>query len=112
MENEDKQIPAPPEHLLERSKQLWLELVGSRVKGTSRIATFQTALEYLDMADTARQQRLEDGLVVKTKRTGVPHLNPVVRVEQQSRESFLKIWQRLGLYNEKGPVNPLAGICG
>jgi phage terminase small subunit len=111
-ESENKEFPNPPDHLLERSKQLWVELVGSRIKGTSRIVTFQTALEYLDLADTARQERLENGMVVKTKRTGVPHLNPVLRVEQQAMASFLKIWQQLGLNREKEPKNPFGGMPG
>jgi phage terminase small subunit len=107
-ENENKEIPAPPEHLSDRSKALWAELVGSRVRGPSRIVTFQTALEYLDIAESARENRLSEGLVVKTKRTGVPHLNPCVRIEQSCMASFLKIWRDLGLNREKLPGNPLA----
>jgi phage terminase small subunit len=104
--NSHKQYPDPPGRLSDRSKQLWTDLVGKRIGG-SRIATFQTALEYLDLADAARQERNENGLVLRTKRTGVPHLNPVLRVEQQAREAFIKTWRELGLNREAPPENPL-----
>jgi phage terminase small subunit len=111
-QNENKEIPAPPDHLSARSRELWTELIGTRIMGASRIVSFQTALEYLDIAESARENRLSEGLIVKTKRTGVPHLNPVVRVEQQAMASFLKIWKQLGLNREKEPRHPLSGICG
>ena len=111
-ETEKKEWPEPAEHLSERSKGLWRELVGTRVKGTSRIVSFGIALEYLDLAEQARQKRLKDGLVAKTKRTGVPHLNPVLRVEQQAMQSFVKLWERLGLNREKELKNPFGGMPG
>lgn len=47
-------IPEAPGHLSERSRGLWLELVGTRVKSAARLAQFQTGLEALDRADEAR----------------------------------------------------------
>jgi phage terminase small subunit len=108
-ETEKKEWPAPPEHLSERSKALWCELVGARVKGTSRIVSFQIALEYLDLAEQAREQRIKEGLTSKTKRTGVTHLNPVLRVEQRATQSFLKLWAGLGLNRERELKNPFGG---
>ena len=107
MQNQsDNKYPAPPEHLSERSKQLWVEFVGARIRG-GKIVSFQTALEYLDLADAARQERIENGLVIKTKRSGVMHLNPVLKVEQDARDKFLKTWRQLGLNSEGPPNNPL-----
>jgi phage terminase small subunit len=73
---------------------------------------FQIALEYFDLAEQAREQRMKEGLTSKTKRTGVPHLNPVLSVEQQATQSFLKLWERLGLNREREPKNPFAGMPG
>ncbi len=110
--SEEKEWPEPPAHLSERSKVLWCELVGTRVRGTTRIVLFQIPLEYLDLAGQAREQRMEEGLTSKTKRTGVPHLNPVLRVEQHATQSFLKLWERLGLNREREPKDPFSGIPG
>ena len=50
---DDKEYPGPPSYLSERSKALWMEFVGTRVKNTGKILVFQSALEALDLADVA-----------------------------------------------------------
>jgi phage terminase small subunit len=106
MQNQsDNKYPDPPGHLSDRSKQLWREFVGSRIRGP-RVVSFQTALEYLDLADSARRERVEGGLVIRTKRSGLMHLNPVLKIEQDAREKFLKIWKQLGLNNPGLPESP------
>jgi hypothetical protein len=98
MKDRKNRYPLPPEHLSERSKRLWEELVGNRIKSPGRITMFQEALEALDLADQARQARIKEGLVTITKRSGVSHTNPLLKIERENRQLFTKIWTTLNLY--------------
>src|SRR5436190_901995 len=77
-------VPEPPGHLSDRSRALWLDVAGSRVKATPRLALLQTALESLDRADAAREKIAAEGMVTVTKGTGVAHLSPLVRAERDA----------------------------
>ena len=101
MKNRNKQYPTPPEHLSERSKSLWKELVGNRINSSGRITMFQEALEALDLADLAREARIKEGLITVTKRSGVSHINPLLKIERENRQLFAKIWTSLNLYWDK-----------
>ena len=86
------EIPEPPDHLSERSKQLWRDLVPKRAKSPGRLALLQTALEALDRADEARELISTEGLTTVTETTGAVHLNPLVKLERESRQAFMKAW--------------------
>lgn len=85
----------PPEHLSERSKQLWRDLVPKRAKSPGRLALLQAGLEALDRADEARELLSAEGLTTVTETTGAVHLNPLVKLERESREQFMKAWRQL-----------------
>jgi phage terminase small subunit len=88
---------APPKHLSERARQLWLELVPSRCRSIGRLTLLCSALESLDRADTAREAIGPAGLTTTTKTTGAVHVHPLVKVERESRQQFARIWCDLGL---------------
>lgn len=87
----------PPSHLSEKSKSLWTEIVPKRASGASRLALITIALESLDRADEARELISEQGLTSETKRTGAIHVNPLLKIERESKNLFVKIFNDLGL---------------
>jgi phage terminase small subunit len=87
----------PPEHLSERSKALWQALAPDHARSLQRRTLFQVGLEALDRADEARVIIETEGLVSTTATTGVPHINPLVRIEREARAQFVKIWGLLHL---------------
>ena len=64
------------------------------------MALFHTALQALDRADLAAAQIKSEGLTVTTTATGVSHVSPLLKVEQQSRALFARIFQQLNLERE------------
>ena len=97
--NQPKIVPAPPAHLSERSKQLWIQLVGE-TKTPGRQALLQTALESLDRADECRNIINVEGLTVTSVKTGLSHSHPLLKVEKESRQLFTKIMNDLKLLFE------------
>ena len=87
----------PAEHLSERSKLLWRELVPRRAKSPERLALLRTALEAMDRSEAARAVLDEEGLTFASKTTGRAHLHPLVKVEQAARKQVVRIWDMLGL---------------
>jgi len=92
------ETPASPQHLSDRSKELWNEIVGEQVRGTGALIYFQTALEALDRAEEARTQIKAEGTTTKTARSGVVHVHPLVKVERESRQLFARLWDNLWLH--------------
>ncbi|NLS97436.1 MAG: P27 family phage terminase small subunit [Planctomycetaceae bacterium] len=87
-----------PGHLSRRCQELWAEVTsGGRWSGP-RLAILQAALEALDRADQARQQIAEQGLLVKTERSGMLRTNPLLRLEASSRAQAMAGFERLRLH--------------
>ena len=89
--------PTVPAGLSDRSKGLWIEITRTRAKSPGRLALLQVALEALDRADEASRLLAEQGLLVKTKTTGAVHLNPLAKLERESRQLFVRCWAALRL---------------
>ena len=87
----------PPGHLSDRAQKIWREVQPRRCMSLERRTLFQVALECLDRADQASAAIDEAGLTFVTKSTGAVHINPLVRIEKDSRAAFAKTWQVLGL---------------
>lgn len=87
----------PPRHLSARAKRLWGAIVSRRAKSSERLVLLQAALEVLDRADEARKLLSTEGLTTKTKTTGAVHVHPLLKVEQEARQQFGKIWNDMGL---------------
>lgn len=92
-------IPGPPDHLSVRSQGIWRALAGKRIRSIPRLALLQIALESLDRADQATAN-IGDNLTLTSPRSGVSHVNPLVRVERESRQLFCKIMTLLSLHGE------------
>lgn len=57
----------------------------------------QAALEALDRTELARLAVERDGMTTTTKTTGAVHLHPLLKVEKESRQQFLRAWDAMGL---------------
>jgi phage terminase small subunit len=90
-------FPAPPEHLSERSRDLWRQLGPTEARSLQRRTFFQVGLEALDRADEARRLVAVEGMTTTTESTGAMHVNPLVKIERDSRAQFVHIWDLLGL---------------
>jgi P27 family predicted phage terminase small subunit len=90
-------FPDPPEHLSERSKELWRKLGPDEAKSIERRTLFQAGLEALDRADEARRIIQAEGIISKTTTTGAVHVHPAVKVEREARAQFVRIWDLLNL---------------
>jgi phage terminase small subunit len=90
-------IPDPPEDLSAESKDLWTRLVPTAARSVQRRTLLAQGLRALDRADQARREVATQGLLVTTARSGVAHVNPLLKVESQARLEFLKVWRALNL---------------
>ncbi|MFH1921628.1 MAG: P27 family phage terminase small subunit [Planctomycetota bacterium] len=88
---------SPPEHLSDRAKALWREVVPRRVDHPEQFALLQTALEALDGADSCREVIAREGRTVKTLTTGTIHKHQAVDMEKEYRAAFSKMWSALNL---------------
>ena len=96
MSADTKPTPAAPDHLSARSMALWREVIPRRARYTpERIAVVQTALEALDRADEARCARAAEGLVTTNETTAMKHIHPLLRVEKDARDAFLRACRAL-----------------
>ena len=91
----------PPAHLSERSKKLWADLVPRQAEKVERLTLLRVALELLDRADWARDEVAREGLTNRTERSGAVHMNPVIKIEREARQQFLKIWLALGFQHDE-----------
>jgi hypothetical protein len=67
----------------------------------------EVALGAWDRAEAARLEIQRDGLVSVTKRSGVQHMNPSIRIEREARETFRQYWKALGLNRQPSPLEEL-----
>lgn len=86
-----------PDHLSDKNKSLWASIVPNRAKSPGRLALLTAGLEALDRADKAREAIAATCLTTKTERSGVTHVNPLVKIERESRQQFARIWGELNL---------------
>ncbi|MBC2716458.1 MAG: hypothetical protein HF978_14230 [Desulfobacteraceae bacterium] len=94
----DWKIPDMPDHLSERSKELWTEYAGKIIKSPGRLALFQTGLEALDRAAAARKILATEDMITVTGRSGVGHAHPALKIEKESQAIVLKVWKTLNLH--------------
>jgi phage terminase small subunit len=97
MEKKNEIYPGPAAHLTQSSKRLWLELGPSRARSLGRQIKFQQALEMRDLTNEIRKAREAEGIIIVSKRSGLKHINPIVRIEKDCRKLFARLWSDLGL---------------
>src|SRR5437660_791686 len=93
----EEPIPDPPEDLSPESKDLWIRLVPTAARSLQRRTLLAQGLRALDTASQARRELASQGLLITTVRSGVQHINPLVRVEREAQAAFLKVWRALNL---------------
>lgn len=95
----DKQtnFPLAPEHLSERSKQLYDFNVGKGIRAPGQEALLVGALECLDLADKSLQTIIEDGLAPKSERSKIRRAHPCFRTYIEAQAQYLKIFKMLDL---------------
>lgn len=108
------EIPAPPQHLSERSARLWSEVVAAYEFAPQQFELLQRACEAADRADEARDLLSEQGLTV-TDRYGQVKPHPAAAIERDSRIAEARLFRELAL--EPGPVEadprpPRPGTAG
>ena len=91
-------VPAP-EHLSEKSKELWTSLTRDKVTTPSRQTLLLAGLEALDRSEQCRLAIEQEGMVTITARSGVGHPHPLLRIEKEAKSLFAKIWNQLKLDN-------------
>ncbi len=109
MKKSDSSHYPPPEYLSKGSKQLWRKLVPRRARSPERLELLRLALERRDRALQAREILAREGLTSKTKTTGALHVHPLVKVEREAWQQFVKIWVALHLntdVNGGGQLEP------
>lgn len=89
--------PAAPDHLSNRAKALWLELVPAKVASPARLALLQVALENLDLIDQVRGVITSEGLTVTTTVSAVIHCHPLLRTLREAQQQVTRIFATLGL---------------
>ena len=87
----------PPEGLSDKSKSLWAS-VEDRIVTEARAALIENALLILDRADQCRAIIEQDGILVKSERSGLDHPHSLLRQEAALRASFEKAWRKLGFH--------------
>ncbi len=93
----DRENFAPPDHLLRRSQKLWSEIVPRRARSPERLALLLVGLEALDRANTVKEILEAEGLTTKMKTTGAVHAHPLLKIEREGVQVFIKCWSQLGL---------------
>ncbi len=87
----------PPDYLSHESKDLWREVVPRHDRGPGWLVILTQALITWDRCEEARKELEVQGLTTVTEATGAVHLNPLVKVERECRQQFIRLWSELGL---------------
>ena len=90
-------FPDPPEHLSERGKELFSFYVGLNIRAPAQIAMFVKGLESLDTADEAGKLVREEGLTIKSERSGMSRQHPGIAIQKESLATMMKVWKSLDL---------------
>ena len=99
-----------PVGLSERSTVLWGQIVPRRARSPERLALLQQALVALDRADQCREILEREGLTVTTKTTGAVHVHPLLKVEREQRQLFVRCWDLLSLTWDSSKDGAVAGF--
>lgn len=88
--------PEPPADLSERAKTLWAEVVTPQ-DPPRRLVAILEALRFLDRAEAAREEIARVGMT--TGSGSMTHVHPLVKVERENRQAFMRWWTQLGFHH-------------
>ena len=100
--NQDK-FPDPPEHLSEKTKELYNFYVGLTIRAPGQIAMMVKGLEALDQADECGAIIRKEGISQKSDRSGLTRQHPLLNTQKECSAAFLKIWKALQLEIDRCP---------
>lgn len=89
-------------HLSDRAREIFDYHVNEDTPA-GRASEIITILEAMDRLNQIREQLDKEGLFVESKRSGLTHVNPLIKVEHEQRKWLMKEWRRLALHR----TNPL-----
>src|SRR5262245_10078625 len=90
--------PEPPVDLSASSQALWKSLMGRQRRWSAgRLELLTQALRARDRLQQIEETLRAEGLVSVTKKTGMTHVNPLMKLEVELRRQLSSIWQVLGL---------------
>jgi len=90
-------FPDPPDHLSEKSKELFRFYVGLIIRAPAQITMFIKGLEALDQSDEATAIIRKEGLSQTSERSGLARQHPLLNTQKEAMSCFLKIWKSLNL---------------
>jgi hypothetical protein len=91
-----KNVEAPAD-LSKKSAAIWRDIVVTRCRSAERRALLGEALRALDRADSARALAERDGLIQRSRKSGIRRLHPALRIEETDRRRFQRLWLALNL---------------
>lgn len=101
-------VPAPPEHLSDESKEQWTVLVDEYGFEAQSLLVLMTALESYDRMRQAQEQITMNGMTY-LDRFGQTKPRPEIQIERDSRAAYWRGLKELGLNLEtirSGPGRP------
>jgi phage terminase small subunit len=87
----------PPPDLSERSRALWRAVVRSGTRSSTRLCLVEEMCRALDRAAAFRAILGDPQALVVTTKTGMVHVHPAVRAEQEAVETFIRLARLLEL---------------
>jgi len=87
-----------PVYLSNEAQQIFRYHVPANIRTPSQVAILTTTLEAMDTASKARGLVERDGMVIVSKRSGLPRRNPAITIHEDARKAMLKGFRMLGLH--------------
>jgi phage terminase small subunit len=87
----------PPSGLSSTALEVWHAETRSRSRSRARLTLLETALRCWDQAAAFRALREAQEVLIESKRSGVVHLNPLIRAEQDQLTLFARYARLLDL---------------
>jgi phage terminase small subunit len=92
--------PEPASDLSKEATDIYRFYVdqGIKIRNPGQIAAFVEALRAMDRANQAREILKAEGLLGKSKRSGLSRRHPACEILTDAERHFRRIWKGLGLY--------------
>ena len=86
-----------PEWLSKQGRELWYAVGASRASVGRRVL-IEAALRHLDVAQRAMEAVSKDGFVLKSRRSKMAHIHPLLPLVASEQAKFERLWIKLSLH--------------
>ena len=86
-----------PEWLSKEGRELWNAVGASRASAGRRVL-IEAALRHLDVAQRSLEIVSKDGFVLKSRRSKMAHIHPLLPLVATEQAKFERLWIRLALH--------------